>query len=35
MKCIYANWHDGNLPICTHDCDGCIWRNEDDTEEGE
>ena len=25
MKCVYANWHDGNQPCCTHDCEGCIW----------
>ena len=27
MKCVYANWHDGNPPCCTHDCDGCVWND--------
>lgn len=35
MKCVYANWHDGNQPICTHNCEGCVWRDEDEAEEGE
>lgn len=35
MKCVYANWHDGNPPCCTHDCEGCVWCVEDEAEEGE
>ena len=35
MKCVYANWNDGSPPCCTHDCDGCIWYAEDESEEGE
>ena len=33
MKCVYANWNDGNQPCCTHDCDGCIWCVDDEAEE--
>ena len=35
MKCVYANWHDGTPPCCTHDCEGCVWCDEDEAEGGE
>lgn len=33
MKCVYAKWHDGNSPCCTHDCEGCVWYDNDIVEE--
>ena len=35
MKCVYASFNDGKPPCCTHDCDGCLWCDEDGVEEGE
>lgn len=35
MKCIYANWNDGNPPCCTYECDGCVWNDDNETEEDE
>lgn len=35
MKCVYANWHEGNPPCCTHECDGCVWNDDKEAEEGE
>ena len=35
MKCVYANWHEGNPPCCTHECDGCVWNDDEEVEEGE
>lgn len=35
MKCVYARDHDDRPPCCTHDCDGCLWCDEDEAEEAE
>lgn len=35
MRCTYTNWHDGKPPCCTHDCEGCVWCDEDEAEEDE
>lgn len=36
MKYAYANWHDGKPPCCTHECDGCVWNDDDEeAKEGE
>ena len=32
MKCVYSNWHDGNPPCCTHDCEGCVWNDDEEAE---
>lgn len=35
MKCVYAKYHDDRPPCCTHECDGCLWCDEVETEEDE
>lgn len=35
MKCVYENWHDGYPPCCTHECDGCVWNDKEEGEDGE
>lgn len=30
--CTYFN-NNGKAPCCTHDCEGCIWHEEEDDDE--
>lgn len=35
MKCVYGKWNDGKQPCCTHECNGCLWSDDEETEEAE
>ena len=35
MKCLYSKYHDDRQSCCTHDCDGCLWADDDDENETE
>lgn len=33
MKMCTYQRENGKAPCCTHDCDGCVWHEEDEDEE--
>ena len=30
--CIYMKYNEGKPPCCTHECNGCLWNDEDNDE---
>ena len=31
--CTYMKYHDDRPPCCTHDCEYCLWYDEDESTE--